>query len=447
MCDQLRWDALSCTDDWCDTPNIDSIAKEGMIFTDCVTNSPVCIPARVSLATGHYPHTHGMWNNGQYDMPEESNTWMQTFKDMGYRTSLFGKTHLHRHEGDLRDREHLIKSYGLDDFDEIGGPRASANVMSHMTECWEKNNLLEAYRDDYEDRFKNYPHVVRASALPLEHYADVYVGQKAKAYLQSYNLNNPWMCWVSFGGPHEPWDTPEPYASMFNAQDMPEPRVAPKDMSEDSPEGCFQTGENKKALSKEQYGLMRADYAGNVKLIDDQIGEIVTTIKERGEWDNTIIVLSSDHGEMNGDAGRIYKSNFMDGAVRIPLIFRVPGVTHGTKTSASSELMDVGPTLIDLAGGTVDYEQFAVSQKKVITGEVVKVRPFSISEFQNEIMIYDEEYKGVMNKNGEIYLLFFRKNDELERHNLAGHEDYKEIERKLKAKIVEFKEQNDLSKG
>ena len=72
LCDQLRWDGLSCTGNWADTPNIDAIAQEGMIFNNCVTSSPVCIPARLSLATGHYPHSTGIWNNLHYDMPGKS---------------------------------------------------------------------------------------------------------------------------------------------------------------------------------------------------------------------------------------------------------------------------------------------------------------------------------------------------------------------------------------
>ena len=135
---------------------------------------------------------------------------------MGYRTSLFGKTHLHPHRGDLRDREHLLNSWGIDDVNEIGGPRASATVMSHMTALWEEKGLLEAYREDYRERFANKPHVARPSVLPLEMYADVYVGQQAKTYIENFEHDQPWFCWVSFGGPHEPWDAPEPYASMYD---------------------------------------------------------------------------------------------------------------------------------------------------------------------------------------------------------------------------------------
>ena len=229
MTDQQRWDAMSCAGDWVETPALDRIAAEGVRFTQCVTTTPICIPARVTLATGRYPHNNAVWNNLQYTMPPDAPTWMRAIRDLGYRTSLFGKTHLHPHQGDLREREHLLNAYGLDDIDEIGGPRASAQVMSHMTAGWEAKGLLEAYREDYAERFANKPHVVRPSVLPLEDYIDVYVGQQAKRYLENYDRDEPWCCWVSFGGPHEPWDAPEPFASMYDPEAMPAPVARPVD--------------------------------------------------------------------------------------------------------------------------------------------------------------------------------------------------------------------------
>ena len=121
------------------TPNMDRIASEGIRFTNCVTNSPICIPTRLSMATGHYPHNTGIWDNEKHVLNPETPTWMQAVRNAGYRTSLFGKTHLHPHQSlvlnemgtmasnagsddagqtDLRDREPLMNAYGLDD--EIG---------------------------------------------------------------------------------------------------------------------------------------------------------------------------------------------------------------------------------------------------------------------------------------------------------------------------------------
>ena len=229
MTDQQRADAMGCTGGWVETPNMDRIANEGVRFSNCVTNSPICVPARLSLATGHYPHNTGVWNHQDHTLSTDAKTWTQVVRSCGYRTSLFGKTHLHPTSGDLRSREHLLHAYGLDDVNEIGGPRACANCVSHMTSMWEKKGLWEKYKADLAERSRTKRYLVRPSAVGLEDYYDVYVGQQAKGYIESYDRSEPWFCWVSFGGPHMPYDTPEPYASKYHPDAMPSPVPYPGD--------------------------------------------------------------------------------------------------------------------------------------------------------------------------------------------------------------------------
>ena len=442
MTDQQRWDAMGCSGGWVETPNMDRIANEGVRFSNCVTNSPVCIPARLSLATGLYPHNTGVWQNMNHTLSPDANTWMQAVRDVGYRTSLFGKTHLHPHGGDLRDREHLMHAYGLDDVNEIGGPRASARCLSYMTQMWQEKGKWDAYQADFDERFGNKPYVVRPSVLDLEDYADVYVGQQAKTYLQNYDRDQPWFCWVSFGGPHEPWDTPEPYASRYSPEDMPTPIVAPKDDG-DRPRGLldkrvvdrhidFESGEEQK---------LRANYAGNVTLIDDQIGEILAAIEARGEMDNTVIVLVSDHGEMNGDYGLIYKENLLNGAVRVPLLVRTPQTVvsdiAGRVCDSPVEWMDVGPTLVELAGGTLAHQQFGKSLCPTLGNLDVEHRSEAISEYGGEVMLLNCEWKAVLNGEGQVYLLFNVADDPQEVNNLAGLPEVAEVEQALRLRILE----------
>ena len=441
MTDQQRGDAMGCSGGWVQTPNLDRIATEGVRFTNCVTNSPVCIPARVSLATGRYPHNTGIWDNFHYDMPEDTPTWMQAIRDAGYRTSLFGKTHLHHHSGDLRDREYLLHAYGLDDVDEIGGPRASASVLSNMTARWEKAGLWKQYRRDYQERFSRKAHLVRPSVLPIAEYADVYVGQQARQYLSTYNRPEPWFCWVSFGGPHEPWDAPEPYASMYRPEDMPEP-VPRSETSGDRPRGALDSRlENPPALTADEIAAMRANYAGNVSLIDDQIGEILQAIEARGELENTVVVSSSDHGEMNGDHGLIYKNNFLNGAVRVPLLLRTPetlGSSSAGRTSDSPvEFFDIGPTLVELAGGELRHQHFARSLCPIVGAPDSEHRPFALSELHGEIMLLDQKWKMVLNASGEPYLLFDLENDPDETNNLAGANTTASVRTDLRLRILE----------
>ena len=114
MTDQLRWDSLGCTGSWIKTPNIDKLAKNGFIIRNCITNSPVCIPTRLSFATGLYPHNTGVWENQPSEMSPNQPNWMKVLQNSGYHTCVIGKTHLHPHDGDLREKENLMEKYGFD---------------------------------------------------------------------------------------------------------------------------------------------------------------------------------------------------------------------------------------------------------------------------------------------------------------------------------------------
>jgi choline-sulfatase len=451
MTDQQRWDALGCSGGWVKTPNLDRIASEGIRFANGVTNSPVCIPARLSLATGLYPHNTGVWNNMRHELAPTAPTRMQAVRNAGHRTSLFGKTRLHPHSGDLRNREGLMHAYGLDDVNEIGGPRASACVLSHMTAAWEAKGLWEAYKADYDERFRNKPHAVRPSVLGLENYADVYVGRQAKKYLENYVRPEPWFCWVSFGGPHEPWDAPEPYASLYDPEAMPAavPRL---DDRPERPRGKLDERLANQNVTFEpgEVGRLRANYAGNVTLIDDQVGEILQVIEARGELDNTVIVHVSDHGEMNGDYGLLYKSNFLNGAVRAPLIGRTPEIRErriaGSVCYSPVEWFDIGPTLVELAGGELKHQQFAKSLRPLLLNPAATHREEAISEIDGEIMLLNQEWKIALNAQGEAYLLFDAQDDSDEVNNLAGVPEMRDVENRLRLRILErlVQSQRDL---
>ena len=167
------------------------------------------------------------------------------------------------------------------------------------------------------------------------------------------------------------------------------------------------------------------------------IGQLFAAVERRGEWDNTVVVLVSDHGEMNGDAGLIYKSNFLDGAVRVPLLIRRPGTTGGVVCEAPVEWIDVGPTLIEVAGGEVDYPQFGRSLNPLLEDPQAEHRREAISEYMGEIMLLDREWKVALNAAGQIYLLFDVQNDPEEAENLAGRPEFAAIEDSLRRRLLE----------
>lgn len=437
MADQFRADALSCAGGPGATPNLDALAREGVRFSNCSTVAPLCVPARISMMTGKYPHTTGAWDNAACALSPEANLWTRAIAAQGYAASVFGKLHLHTNEGDMISREYLVKGYGFETVDETAGPHSTAFSRTHYSEYLARRGLLEDYRRDMERRGKT-PHAA-PSPLPLDSYYDVYVGDRGREYLQNYQGDRPWFCHVSFGGPHEPWDTPEPYASLYKPEDMPEPLPPVQDRCPDRPQGEHDARRRKPQLQCDAQTAreIRANYAGGCTLIDEKIGEILDTIRARGEWDNTVVLFTSDHGELNGDHGYVNKRNFFRPVLNIPLIIRTPDTARqgGRVSDALVSLLDIGPTLAELAGAELDYIQFGRSLCPILDGEAQSVHDSILSEYAGELMYMDNEWKMVVNKSGQPYLLFHLTEDPAECDNLIGDPAYASLTQELTLRL------------
>ena len=438
MTDQQRWDALGCVGGWVETPAIDALAASGVRFANAYTNAPVCIPTRVSLALGRYPHEHGVRQNKPYTMSPRRSTWMRAIREAGYSTSVFGKIHLHAHRGDLREREALVRSYGFDHVDEIAGPRASIASRSNLTDLWRAAGVLEAYEADLKERNRTKRWLTRPSPLPLDLYPDVYVGRQAASYLRTLRGRQPWFCTVSFSGPHEPWDAPEPYASRYDLSRMPAP-VAPVEDGHERPRGHLDSmlATRRVAFEPGDVARLRANYAGNVSLIDDQVGEVMRAVRERDELDRTVVVFVSDHGEMNGDYGLLYKGNFLNSATRIPFIVSHPAreATAGSIADTPVELIDVGATLTELASASPPKRSRAKSVLPVLVDPSRVIRDVALVEHRREAMAASPYWKLGVNSSGDPYLLFNLRDDPTERRNLAGLPEYAAVEADLRDRL------------
>lgn len=432
MADQFRFDALGCLNGWIRTPSLDRLAATGTLFTSAVSNSLECVPARFSLATGLYPHQSGVWENRPVTLNPKFANWMQAVEGAGYRTSLFGKVHLHRHNRDLRNDLPLMHALGLQVVNETTGPPGNARVLSEMTELWEERGYWDAYKTYMEEQGGDAHYQPKPTPLPLDLYYDVYVPQQAKKYLGSLKGNAPWFCWLSFGGPHPPYDTPEPYASLYPLKDVPAP--LPRMKNADDARGLVKETLHSRRLSpdltKREIAALRADYAGAVTLIDEQIGEVLAAVEARGELDNTLVIFTSDHGEMNGDHGAFGKSNPLDGALRIPLIVVPPKAARGnggTRSDALLELMDVGATIADYAGGKLPRKSNARSLRPVLEGGRNRIREFAVSEFEEFHVMVTPRWKVEFNKRLRPTLLIDRENDPGELNDLSRDRGLKPV--------------------
>lgn len=449
MTDQFRYDGYGKINGYYKTPALDWLANQGVFFAKCYTNSPVCIPARFSLATGAAVHQHGVDDNLRVDLNPRLNYWTTAIKSAGYQTAVIGKTHLHRHEGDLRDREHLLNAYGFDFVDEIGGPRASMHVASNMRDEWERAGYLDAYLSDYEDRFQNKPYIARPTPLPTSLYADSYVGRSANDYLQSVSNEKPWFCWVSFGGPHEPWDAPVEYCDQYCDSEPPPPipMVASEVRKFPQHSVHFKRHSQAPEMSPDDIAALRQNYAANISLIDDQISMLLETCRSRSMLDNTLVVFTSDHGEMNGDKGLIYKQVFYEQTIRIPLIFSSPGqgVEKGSCSNALVQLSDIGPTILEelkLPGPVVANGIYSKSFSCALSDPSAKARRYVVSEYNGEATIVDQRWKLIVDAVGRSYALYDLENDPDETVNLVSSMRMGFVKFRLSNALKRFKKSN-----
>ena len=441
MTDQFRHDAIGCVNGWMKTPNLDRLCRDGTRFVNTFSNSLECVPARFSLATGLYPHQTGIWENMAVTLNPNFANWMQAVAAAGYRTSLFGKTHLHRTKHDLRKGLPLMHAYGFQTVSETTGPPGNARVISDMTAAWKARGAWDAYKADADTRSHYKPH---PSPLPLDLYYDVYVPQAAKHYLGGLPEGAPWFCCVSFGGPHPPYDTPEPYASMYGPADIPPP--APRMRDADEVRGllqdAFNGGRRSPDLSASEVAAVRASYAGAITLIDEQIGEVLSAVEARGETRDTLIIFTSDHGEMDGDQGLFGKGNGLDASAKVPLIVVPPGArAGGNGTSAVLvELMDVGATVAGYAGADLPVLSNARSLRALLEGRTNDHRDFALSELEEHHIMVTPRWKIEFNKRLHPTLLLDRQNDPEERQDLSRDPATKATRAELAEMLAAFLE-------
>jgi arylsulfatase len=427
MTDQQRADCLRCAGHpQIQTPNLDRIAREGTRFAQATTVAPLCMPARASFATGLYPHNHGMWtNNGEMLASDE--TLFHLLQRSGYLTALVGKAHYYVHAPgtDLRQREDYMRARGFEYVHETTGPGATSGTASYVTDEWERKGLWERVKQDYADRRAAGGEVVRASPLPVDDHLDSYIGRKAVEFGDGYADPRPMCLFVGFGGPHDPWDAPGSYATMYRPQDTPAPIPIPVKYA--TLPDWLRRKHAMRIASQTALALIpqiRANYYGKISLIDYRIGCILEAFQHRGWLDDLFIVFLSDHGEMFGDHGRFGKKTFHESNIRIPLIARWSGrITANAVTDALVENIDIFPTLLEAAGCAPSPRCLGRSLWPVLRRTTADLRESQLCEIgrgDKQIMLRTRPHKFAIDGERRAYMLYDLERDPQEQDNLAG---------------------------
>ena len=420
--DQHRFDYVGCAgSDFIDTPNLDRLAERGVRFTHCCTNAAVCAPARIGLATGLQPCHLGSLDNSCY-LPLHATTYMQRLRDHGYRVGCVGKLDLAKpdpYNGRRGDRPCAF-GWGFTHPEECEGKMHAGTVPSPHGPYgfWlAERGLFERFHEDYAARSRTgwVKDALHDSVLPTEAFEDVYIGDRAAEWLADVPDDFPWYYFVSFVGPHDPFDPPTEYAERYRGAPMPAP-------IEDTLEGkAGWVAERRIALSDEDTAIARRQYCGAISAIDDAVGKIMDALEGRGMLDNTVVVFASDHGEMLGDHGLYKKSVPYEAALRVPLLIAGPGIAGGRVSDALVELIDVNPTLCDLAGLPAQQAIDGRSVGPVLRGERAEHREDVVSALRRFRLIRTRTHKLIENYNDrtELYDLT---SDPDELHNLADAE-------------------------
>ena len=459
MCDQLRWDYLSCAGHpTLRTPNIDALAGRGVRFDRAYCQSPVCGSSRMSFYTGRYVQSHGAaWNNFPLKVGEM--TLGDHLRPLGVRTALVGKTHMKADlEGMARlgiDPQSVIgvrvaecgfEPYERDDGLHGSGPDGKYDPRIPRYERYLKElgyageNLWDDWANAGEDEAGNLlsgwllKHARRPARIREEHSETPYMTRRAMQFVEDAG-DAPWCLHLSYIKPHWPYIAPAPYHAMYGEKD-----VVPVVRSEGEradPHPIFREFMNHRvgrAFSRE--GVREAvipAYMGLIAQIDDQVGVLMRFLEERGLLENTMIVFTSDHGDYLGDHWLGEKDLFHDASVRIPMIVVDPSpradATRGTVSDALVESIDLAPTFVEFFGGDAlphrlegralqplihggappAWRRYAISEYDYSvspTARALDVRPMDARMF----MVADRQWKYV-HADGFRPMLFDLEND------------------------------------
>lgn len=410
--DQQRYDALGCYGNrQISTPAIDGLAGEGVLFERCYVQNPVCAPSRASLLTGQYPHAHGLWANG-VSLPRHKPLFTKALAEAGYDCGMIGKMHQAAcHGGRTEPRlDDGFRSYEWAHDPTHGSPENAYHR-------WLEREHPALYARVTAQGFGRQGHdPVGFDRLPTEAHYSRWVGERAVAFLrEGREEGQPFFLWANFYDPHHPFVAPEEYLARYDAEALPRPLGRPDELADLPPIYGAASQKSYAGIARgfaehtaEELRGVVAGYYAMVSLIDDEVARILATLAELGLADETLVVFTSDHGEMLGDHALLLKGPMMfEGAVRVPLIMRWPGVLPaGERREAIVQWLDLNPTLLEAAGLPPLPTSQGMSLLPLARGDAdAPERGWAICEYRDSGHPYDPAVHTTMLRQGEYKLV------------------------------------------
>lgn len=414
------------------TPTLDDLAARSMVFSHAFVSNPLCQPNRCSIMTGRYPSVHGTRHNG-IALDWRANTFVKRLRSDGYRTGLVGKGHLQNFglAPDLAKKmfdqrfseqaiddgmppgwdhlEHIDRHlreeveypddyYGFDHVEIVvdHGDRCSGHYIGWLRDngCDWRNirgseNAAEVYSGWGE---------VRKPSMPEELYPTSYVTERSVSWIEQRSGDEePWFLQCSYPDPHHPFTPPGRYWDMYDPADMDIPVTFNDPHTASAPHlqrlmevrGQLDESPKLKSLNEDQFRHACAAQFGAITMVDDGIATVLASLEASGQADNTVVIFTSDHGDMFGDHGLILKMfAHYDGCIRVPFTISGPGIDAGKSNSLICSL-DLGDTILDLC----DVDGYYGSQGK----SLVPVLDDPTIELRDDILIEEDQIRDGLN--------------------------------------------------
>ncbi len=464
--DQQRGDSLHCTGaTWAVTPNLDRLAGDGALLRNCYVQNPVCSPSRASLFTGKYVANHGLYANG-VPLPAHSHMVTRTLADAGYDCGMVGKQHLY--PCDTWNTEPR-QDDGYRVFEWAHGPNHRA--LENDYHRWLRRVHPEVYAEVFPDKGANenteFGNRARAGTpidrVPAEAHYSHWVAERAIDFISQPRGEGERFCLVAnFFDPHHPFGAPQEYRDKIDAAAIPAPNTRvgeladkPREQQAYSEKSYGGTAPGFKDYTEDQIREIRAQYWAMIALIDDEVGRILAALEAAGLADDTLVIFTSDHGEMLGNHQQLLKGpQLYDDLTHVPLIARWPGqIAPGTEVDALVQWVDLPATLLDAAGCAPGRGVQGSSLLPLLAGQHDGWRNWALCEYRFSgfttdplimtTMLRQDDWKLIVwhgspatggTRDGELYNL---SDDPGELRNLFHDPDFAGVRRRLKGVLLD----------
>ena len=463
--DQQRGDSLGCTGaDWAVTPNLDRLASEGALFRNCYVQNPVCSASRASLFTGKYPSNHGLYANG-VPLPAHQTMFTRTLADAGYDCGMIGKQHLAPCD---TWRTEPRRDDGYRVFEWAHGPnhRALENDYHRWLRATHPSIYQQIFPDTGANENTEFSNRARTGTpidhVPKEAHYSHWVADRAIDFIQSDREDGPFFLMANFFDPHHSFGAPQEFRDMIDADAIPAPITKPGELDEKpaphrdySVKSYGGTAPGFQDYSLDEIKEIRAQYWAMIALIDYELGRMLDALDAAGMAENTLVVFTSDHGEMLGNHQQLLKGpQLYDDLTRVPLILRWPTeIAANTGSDQIVQWIDLPATLLDAAGCAPGRGVQGTSLLPQLHGKDSERRPWAMSEFRDsgfptdpalmttmlrhgdwKIILWHGHPASSLSRDGELYNL---KDDPSEICNLFHSPEHKHKVREMKRLLLD----------